>query len=39
MRTLHVGVRVHDLVRSIGFYTVLGYEVVGRVPERAPLAA
>jgi lactoylglutathione lyase len=33
MRTLHVGVRVHDLERSIGFYTSLGYEVVGAVPE------
>ena len=33
MRTLHVGVRVRDLERSIGFYTVLGYEVVGTVPE------
>ena len=33
MRTLHVGLRVEDLGRSLGFYTSLGYEVVGRVPE------
>jgi len=33
MRTLHVGLRVHDLQRSLGFYTTLGYEVVGTVPE------
>ncbi|HEY2064022.1 VOC family protein [Amycolatopsis sp. NBC_01480] len=33
MRTLHVGVRVADLGRSLAFYTALGYEVVGRVPE------
>lgn len=35
MRTLHVGLRVRDLERSLGFYTRLGYEVVGRVPETA----
>jgi len=33
MRTLHVGLRVEDLERSLGFYTSLGYEVVGTVPE------
>jgi lactoylglutathione lyase len=33
MRTLHVGLRVADLERSLGFYTLLGYEVVGTVPE------
>jgi lactoylglutathione lyase len=33
VRTLHVGVRVEDLVRSLDFYTSLGYEVVGSVPE------
>ena len=33
MRTLHVGLRVQDLERSLGFYTSLGYEVVGTVPE------
>lgn len=33
MRTLHVGLRVEDLGRSLGFYTSLGYEVVGTVPE------
>jgi lactoylglutathione lyase len=33
MRTLHVGLRVTDLERSVAFYTTLGYEVVGTVPE------
>ena len=33
MRTLHVGLRVEDLVRSLEFYRNLGYEVVGTVPE------
>ena len=33
MRTLHVGVRVGDLDRSVDFYTRLGYQVVGAVPE------
>ena len=33
MRTLHVGLRVEDPERSLGFYTRLGYEVVGTVPE------
>ena len=33
MRTLHVGLRVADLYRSLAFYTSLGYEVVGEVPE------
>ncbi len=33
MRTLHVGLRVEDLERSLAFYTSLGYEVVGTVPE------
>jgi lactoylglutathione lyase len=32
MRTLHVGLRVADLARSIAFYTSLGYEVLGDVP-------
>ncbi|WP_369255125.1 VOC family protein [Geodermatophilus amargosae] len=32
MRTLHVGLRVTDLERSLAFYTALGYEVVGEVP-------
>jgi lactoylglutathione lyase len=32
MRTLHVGLRVSDLARSLAFYTALGYEVVGEVP-------
>jgi len=33
MRTLHIGLRVADLDRSLTFYTGLGYEVVGTVPE------
>ena len=33
MRTLHVGLRVTDLDRSLAFYTALGYEVLGAVPE------
>jgi lactoylglutathione lyase len=33
MRTLHLGLRVTDLDRSIDFYTTLGYEVVGEVPD------
>ena len=32
MRTLHVGLRVADLDRSLAFYTALGYEVLGEVP-------
>ncbi len=31
MRTLHVGLRVSDLERSLAFYTALGYTVVGTV--------
>lgn len=33
MRTLHFGLRVADLDRALAFYTALGYEVVGSVPE------
>ncbi len=33
MRTLHLGLRVTDLDRSLAFYATLGYEVIGRVPE------
>jgi lactoylglutathione lyase len=33
VRTLHVGLRVADLERSLAFYTGLGYEVLGSVPE------
>ena len=33
MRTLNFGLRVAELDRSLAFYTALGYEVVGRVPE------
>ena len=33
MRTLHFGLCVADLDRSVGFYTGVGYEVVGIVPE------
>jgi lactoylglutathione lyase len=32
MRTLHFGLRVSDLDRSLAFYTAVGYEVVGSVP-------
>ncbi len=32
MRTLHVGLRVVDLERSLAFYTAVGYQVVGDVP-------
>jgi lactoylglutathione lyase len=35
MRTLHFGLRVADLDRSVAFYTAVGYEVVGSVPETA----
>jgi lactoylglutathione lyase len=31
MRTLHLGLRVGDLERSLAFYTALGYTVVGTV--------
>ncbi|MGI8776189.1 MAG: VOC family protein [Acidimicrobiales bacterium] len=33
MRTLHFGLRVADLDRSLAFYTAVGYEVVGSVAE------
>jgi lactoylglutathione lyase len=33
MRTLHVGLRVTDLDRSLAFYTAVGYDIVGNVPE------
>ena len=33
MRTLHVGLRVESLDRALAFYTSLGYEVVGTVPQ------
>jgi catechol 2,3-dioxygenase-like lactoylglutathione lyase family enzyme len=33
MRTLHLGLRVSDLDRSLAFYTALGYAECGRVPE------
>jgi lactoylglutathione lyase len=32
MRTLHIGLQVEDLKRSLEFYENLGYEVVGTVP-------
>jgi lactoylglutathione lyase len=32
MRTLHFGLRVADIDRSVAFYTALGYQVVGTVP-------
>jgi lactoylglutathione lyase len=31
MRTLHVGLRVSDLERSLAFYTTVGYTVAGTV--------
>src|SRR3954454_5079922 len=31
MRTLHFGLRVADLSRSLAFYTAVGYEVIGTV--------
>src|SRR5215218_5473032 len=33
VRTLHLGLRVADLDRSLAFYTAVGYEVVGEVPD------
>ena len=33
MRMLHLGLRVTDLDRSLAFYTAVGYEVAGTVPE------
>ncbi len=33
MRTLHIGLRVADLERSLAFYTGVGYDVVGRVQD------
>ena len=33
MRTLHLGLRVADLDRSLAFYTAVGYEVVLTVPD------
>ncbi len=33
MRTLHFGLRVADLERSLAFYAGVGYEVVGTVPD------
>jgi lactoylglutathione lyase len=35
MRTLHLGLRVTDLARSLEFYRAVGYEVLGEVPETA----
>ena len=33
MRTLHLGLRVADADRAVAFYTAVGYQVVGQVPE------
>jgi lactoylglutathione lyase len=33
MRTLHFGLRVADRHRSLAFYSAVGYEVVGSVPD------
>jgi lactoylglutathione lyase len=30
---MHFGLRVADLERSLAFYTAVGYQVIGRVPE------
>jgi catechol 2,3-dioxygenase-like lactoylglutathione lyase family enzyme len=35
MRMLHLGLRVTDLDRSLGFYTAVGYVKLGVVPETA----
>jgi lactoylglutathione lyase len=35
MRTLHVGLRVTDLERSLAFYTAVGYSVIGTVEATA----
>lgn len=35
MQTLHFGLRVADLERSIAFYDAMGYEVIGEVPGTA----
>lgn len=35
MRTLHFGLQVADLDRSLAFYAAVGYEVVGTVPGTA----
>ena len=35
MRTLHFGLRVANLDRSLAFYTTVGYEVIGTVPGTA----
>jgi lactoylglutathione lyase len=33
MRTLHFGLRVADLDRSLAFYTAVGYQVIGTVAD------
>jgi len=33
MRTLHFGLHVADLEQSLAFYTSIGYELAGSVPE------
>jgi lactoylglutathione lyase len=33
MRTLHFGIHVADPDRSLAFYTAIGYEIVGSVPD------
>lgn len=35
MRTLHFGLRVADLERSLAFYQAVGYQVLGNVPGTA----
>jgi len=33
MRTLHIGLRVGEIEKSLEFYEAIGYEVIGNVPE------
>jgi lactoylglutathione lyase len=33
MRTLHFDLRIADRDRSLAFYSAVGYEVVGSVPD------
>jgi len=33
MRTLHLGLRVSDIEKSLQFYEAIGYEVIGEVSE------
>ena len=33
MRTLHIGLRVSEIEKSLKFYEAIGYEAIGTVPE------